>query len=72
MSRSLPPPPVVPVGPLVNIEVAAEQTGLSVHILRRAVKSGRLAAYRPSGGPNGPLAFSTQDLNTFIATTRVG
>lgn len=66
-----PPPTVMPIGPLVRIDAVSEATGLSTYQIKRAVREGRLRAYRLSGTWQGPLSFSAHDVNEFIAAGRV-
>jgi excisionase family DNA binding protein len=52
----------------LNIERAAEYCGVSTKTLRRAIRSRRLAFFRPGRA----YMFLTQDLDTFMNAARFG
>lgn len=49
----------------------AERYNVSVGTVQRWVRTGRLSALNPSGGPYGPYFFTPGDLDAFESRARV-
>lgn len=56
---------------LLRTGEAADRVGLSAYLLRRAVKSGRLAAVRTPGA-GGKFRFDPVELDAFIERSKTG